>query len=414
MRGTLDFKRSRNSIYDERDYSAVFMEATMNNDRVMMHGASRSLNLRAMRQGLTPKYSKKLMGKADTRTKQNYQGRHYPAGNTILKHIKDEFEIHDGSLRTSAASGKHVNSLQRKIEQIVLKAARTGAIRPENDTTGITVAFDYSDQDFWGLPNTEVVRTLAEGTTIAYRYAMARIVCRRAEYCLPPLSVNSNSRTQDDLAKIIGQIERLAISVQTMLLDRAFFNIYCMNLLESKRLLYLMPAKIGSIKREMQEMIRKASKEHVSIYRYRLGNVPKHSASTFIVVVPPAFQHPSQRQRNRHPRSIAFATNIRLRPDATQAEIDDFGRELSRIYRLRFGIETDWSILKTLRPKTTSSRAVIRLFYFYFSVLLYDAWVHARRINSSLIRLDFVVMYVLTTCDSQVLANSALASLDEG
>lgn len=416
MKGTMVFKRSRNSIYDERDYFAVFMEATQHNNKVMMHGASRSLNLRATRRDMAPKYSKRRRAKGSGKheTKRPYQGRYYPAGNTILKHIKDEFEIHNGTLQTNILSRKHVNSIQKKIEQIVSKAVRSGAIKPENATTGITVAFDYSDQDYWGLPNGEVVRTRAEGTTNAYRYAMPRIVSSKAEYCLPPLSVNSDSRTHYDLEMILQQIERLAIPVQTMLLDRAFYNIYCINLLESRKLRYLMPAKTGNMKREMQQRIRKSPKDHVSIYRYRLGNEPKHSSSTFIVVVPPDFQHPSQRNRNKRPRSIAFATNIQLRQNATQTETNMFGRELSRIYRLRFGIETDWSILKTLRPKTTSSSAVIRLFYFYFSVLLYDAWVHARRIQDSLIRLDFLILYVLVTSTREDRTRSTLQLLDQG
>jgi len=96
---------------------------------------------------------------------------------------------------------------------------------------------------------------------------------------------------------------------------------------------------------------------------------------------------------------MVFATNIQpIATNPSQAEIDAFGRELPRIYRLRFGIESDWTILKSFRPRTTSKNPVVRLFYLYMSVLLYDAWVLARNTDTRggpLTRLEFLMLYVL-------------------
>ena len=110
---------------------------------------------------------------------------------------------------------------------------------------------------------------------------------------------------------------------------------------------------------------------------------------------------------------MVFATSIKLEQNATQTEIDQFGFQLSRIYRLRFGIETDWSILKTFRPRTTSPSAVLRLYYFYLSVLLYDMWVYARLIHVSLIRLDFFTYYI-PSIESVNTADSAPFPSDNG
>ncbi|MGA2785398.1 MAG: transposase [Candidatus Bathyarchaeia archaeon] len=243
---------------------------------------------------------------------------------------------------------------------------------------------------------------------------MARIVCAKAEYCLPPIKISSKSQMENDLEQTLQQAASFSVSVNTMLLDRGFFTIDCMNRLRKRNVHFLMPAKLGALKRQMQKTIRRAQKEHVTIYRYSLGHQPKHSATAFIVVVPPQWQYPSQRNRAKHHSySMVFATSIKLEPNATQTEIDQFGFQLSRVYRLRFGIETDWSILKTLRPRTTSPSAVLRLYYFYLSVLLYDIWIYARLIHKSLIRLDFFAYYI-PSIESVNAVDSARLTGDNG
>jgi putative transposase len=49
----------------------------------------------------------------------------------------------------------------------------------------------------------------------------------------------------------------------------------------------------------------------------------------------------------------------------------------AELYRKRWGIETSYRVKGDFRPKTTSRRYVIRLFYFMFSTCLYDLWVLA-------------------------------------
>ena len=49
-------------------------------------------------------------------------------------------------------------------------------------------------------------------------------------------------------------------------------------------------------------------------------------------------------------------------------------KQLSRLYSKRWGIETSYRVKKDFRPKTTSKNYVIRLFYFLFSVSLYNIW----------------------------------------
>jgi putative transposase len=65
----------------------------------------------------------------------------------------------------------------------------------------------------------------------------------------------------------------------------------------------------------------------------------------------------------------AFATNL----DVEEKE----AFELFDLYSKRWGIETSYRVKGEFKPKTTSKNYVVRLFYFLFSVCLYNLWVLA-------------------------------------
>ena len=168
----------------------------------------------------------------------------------------------------------------------------------------------------------------------------------------------------------------------------------------------------------MKQKIRRASTDRVSVFPYRMKSGSINSAATYLVVVPPIFQYPAQRKHPVKKRvyPLVFATNIQPSKTWSQEQIDMFGQTLSRVYRLRFGIETGWSILKTLRPRTTSPNPVIRLFYFCMSVLIYNAWIYARRLQTGLqilIAQDFLDFYVCNV-DYLILTTAAFSSNDNG
>jgi len=67
----------------------------------------------------------------------------------------------------------------------------------------------------------------------------------------------------------------------------------------------------------------------------------------------------------------AFATNI----DFNENDVNLSDR-IFMMYGQRWGIETGYRVKKhSFRSKTTSKNYFIRLFYFLFSVLLYNLWI---------------------------------------
>jgi putative transposase len=69
----------------------------------------------------------------------------------------------------------------------------------------------------------------------------------------------------------------------------------------------------------------------------------------------------------------AFATN----EDYNENDLD-LAERLFDLYGRRWGIETSYRVKKhSYLPKTTSKNYLVRLFYFMFSVLLYNLWILA-------------------------------------
>jgi IS4 transposase len=69
----------------------------------------------------------------------------------------------------------------------------------------------------------------------------------------------------------------------------------------------------------------------------------------------------------------AFATNEQFNENDV-----DLAQRLFLLYGKRWGIETSYKVKKhSFLPKTTSKNYLIRIFYFLFSVLLYNLWLLA-------------------------------------
>ena len=53
----------------------------------------------------------------------------------------------------------------------------------------------------------------------------------------------------------------------------------------------------------------------------------------------------------------------------------DLAERLFKAYGRRWGIETSYRVTNNFRAKTTSKDYLVRLFYWLYSVLLYNIWI---------------------------------------
>jgi len=396
--GVFKFKSSPNSLYAEQQYLDLFLAAAINDDD-MVTGISHDLNEQAASLGLQPVYSRGRRKRKDGSYLTDEEARerkyrferlkYYPDGQTFQDHIWKEYEIVNGELLHNGYHGYHTPTLRTRIEDIIRGAVKRGEILrlPEEKyhkhaLFGITATFDFHDQDYWGLDNPDVTHTRAEGTTLAYRYGSSRMLCVGAEYCLPPIKFERRIGNVGALRNVFDDFDDFQIDLDTIILDRQFFDSYVINFL-TDRVHYIITVNEARLDRKTMDKIATASTEHVTIIEgYVIAPGTNHSAKTILIIVPAALQALGQRKRpKKYPRSFVYATNIPLKGNVTQDDIDSFGYELSRVYKLHWGIETDWSVFKSFRARTRSRKAVIRLFYFYASVLFYNSWVLTRRVH---------------------------------
>ena len=67
----------------------------------------------------------------------------------------------------------------------------------------------------------------------------------------------------------------------------------------------------------------------------------------------------------------------------TSLDIDEkSANQYAELFRRRWGIETSYRVEDDFKPKTTSKKPAVRLYYFLFSVCVYNIWVIVNMILS--------------------------------
>ena len=169
-------------------------------------------------------------------------------------------------------------------------------------------------------------------------------------------------------------LERLLVSarmeevdVSLLLLDRGFFGSSTMNALKKLRQRFFMPCILTpGLKKALQEYVRG---ERKMISDYTLKPSEGEGASFTLLIFPKAGCQP--KETNPLKRFILFATNIPM------GDILWNVSRLPRDYRARWGIESGYVGVEEFRARTTSRNHSLRLLYFYYALVLYNAWLIA-------------------------------------
>jgi putative transposase len=194
------------------------------------------------------------------------------------------------------------------------------------------------------------------GTSKCYKFATINIVEAGKRFTLLALPVGPF----DNKEKVLSQLLSYAlqrIKIRHVYVDRGFFDSNAIKVFNRFHLKYLMPAtKISTV----QNILEIAPAPSV-ITDFEMKDV------TFnLVIVDEELKDGTTVKR-------AFATNEEYNENDL-----NLADRLFDLYGKRWGIETTYRIKKhSYLPKTTSKNYLIRLFYFMFSVLLYNLWILA-------------------------------------
>lgn len=263
-----------------------------------------------------------------------------PSGKTLLYHLKKYQDIRE---------------LQRMYEilyEIVWDMTRQANLFDPRKR--VDLAIDYHEWFYYGNRKTPMVvgKKPERGTDSCYKFATINIVESGKRFTLLALPVNA----LDDKERILSMLLLYAlkrVKINKVQLDRGFFDSKSIGVLNHLGVKWLMPGQRNYAVRRAMELAPAPS----VIKDFRMKNV-QFSLAVGI---------------GRNGEKQVFATNIRFNENDPKL-IDWLFSEYSK----RWGIETSYRVKKhSYRPKTTSKNYIIRLFYFLFSVLMYNLWILA-------------------------------------
>lgn len=277
-------------------------------------------------------------------TYKELRGINNPDADTLLYHLKNYTDT------------KELHRMFTTLFEIVWEMARKTNlfdIRKHYD-----VAIDYTEWYFYGDRCTPMVmgKEPDRGTTKCYKFATINIVESGKRFTMLALPVGPFDSKEEILRGLLNYVlER--IKIRRVYVDRGFCDSHSIKLFNHLHLKYLMPAtKISTVKSVME-----ITPAPCVIKDFEMKDI------TFNLVIV------EEKDNNECMVKRAFATNeVYDENDVTLTE------RLFFLYGKRWGIESSYRVKKhSYLPKTTSKNYFIRLFYFMFSVLLYNLWILA-------------------------------------
>jgi len=279
-----------------------------------------------------------------SKTYKELRGLSNPDADTLLYHLKNYTDTKDLH---------HMFTTLFEIVWEMTRKINLFDIRKHYD-----VAIDFTEWYFYGDRGAPMVmgKEPDRGTSKCYKFATINIVESGKRFTLLALPVGPFDTKEEVLRKLLGYVlER--IKIRRVYVDRGFCDSNAIKVFNSLHLKYLMPAtKISTVK----EVLEVAAAPSI-VTDFSMKDV------TFnLVIVEEELENGTIEKR-------AFATNENYNEnDVNLAE------RLFNLYGKRWGIETSYRVKKhSYLPKTTSKNYLIRLFYFMFSVLLYNLWILA-------------------------------------
>ncbi|HUU87171.1 MAG TPA: transposase [Candidatus Glassbacteria bacterium] len=276
-----------------------------------------------------------------------YSGEGCPNGDTLLYHLK-KFD-----------TSELLESYEKITDQIITMAKNRGLLNGPVDC-----AIDYTDELYYGDRNDPMVvgTKPQKGTSKAYRFATLTIVEKDCRMTIRALPVNENTSKHEVVADLVNYAKQ-RIEIGVLCIDRGFYSVDVFTTLNTLKIMYVIPAVQNP--RIVWQM---RGQQPPKIIPITIGDKKKSVSANLVIVL----------DDNMEKRG--FVTN--MDPDRMHT------RKISKLYSKRWGIETAYRVKKDFRPKTTSKNYIIRLFYFLFSVCLYNLWELVNVILALIDRID--------------------------
>ncbi|MBI4363119.1 MAG: transposase [Euryarchaeota archaeon] len=227
----------------------------------------------------------------------------------------------------------------------------------------VDLAIDLTDWRFYGdhKHTPMVLGTKPDrGTQWAYKFATVTAVVPGMRFCLKAIPVGQFDPPHRVLEALLTYAKQ-KVRVGTVYLDRGFYGVESIATLERMGVRWLMPATQNERVRKVVEASPMGTVVDFSMRATGAKRGLRGKEARFRLAVVRSTKDPE--------RKVSFATNLPIDSGNVQVVCDRYGR--------RWGIETSFRVQDSFIAKTTSKNYRVRLFYFMWSVCLYNLWVLA-------------------------------------
>lgn len=183
----------------------------------------------------------------------------------------------------------------------------------------------------------------------------AQIACKR---------VNIFSEDANEITALLDESKVNGIEISLLLMDREFFSCAVIERLRHLHQRFLIPCKLTVGIKEALREYSEGSRHSTSNYNMGSGE----NMACFTLVILPRANAESDELEEKY---IPFATNMSI------GEILWNVSRLPKEYRMRWGIETGYNGVEQFRARTTSRNHSLRTLYFYYALILSNAWLLA-------------------------------------
>jgi putative transposase len=269
--------------------------------------------------------------------KDLYEDKDVPNGDTFLYHFK------------KIDSRTELASIFGSITDVIFNFAKKNYNLLNRRK--LDIAYDIHKIPLYGNKNSDYVKggKHERGTSYFYHFLTCDIVVAGKRFTVDVIPIHPLQNINDLLDVSLRKVKK-KIHVDRVFLDRGFANSNCVGVLKKNKVSFIMPmSKNEKVKQWMDKS------EECNARLIENFGISNQLVNMYLVDDEDGIKR-------------SFITNLNVPVESAHRLYDWYGRI--------WGIETGYRLkAQDFRPRTTSRNYTVRLFYFFFTVMLYNLWV---------------------------------------
>lgn len=274
-----------------------------------------------------------------------------PTGNTVRAIVKALLAKEENLIALEASMNA---LLQRRLPKKLLRPRLPGAV----DITEIPYHGQHEVEE-------ETIRRgrAKSGTTHFHSFATLYVVKKNKRYTLAITLMRRDEKAQDVLERLLKQAKQLGLRLKRLYLDRGFDNNGIVAYLKQQPFPTIIPLVIRG-KQGGSRALLTGRKSYRTTYTrkstiYGTETLPVHIVCRY-----------SKGRYGRH--GVYRFAYIVIGP------LQMAPHQIAEEYRCRFGIETSYRLMNSVRPRTASRSTALRFFLITLAFLLLNLWSYVK------------------------------------